>query len=297
MSCGPRSKRMEPEMPEIPACKGDGWPIGIRLEVLDGETVSEKFVNAAAYGFDAVELPGRGLADFQEELLACRSQLALPVSSISLGFRGSLLSADAAARRQCCDDIKSVLSLCAELGAVGMVMPPVLHMDNHPRITDAGEQSDVRAAEDALLLEQLPELADSARDTGTLILLEPVCQAETDYLNTLGRAAALCERFGREELGVTADFYHMQLEESDPLEALRQAGRWIKHVHVGSSVRTEPDPESLDLAPGMNVLREIGYCGYVVAECRSLSGDPATVLPRSAAYLRTVTAPGPASRS
>ena len=32
-----------------------GWPIGIRLEVLDGQTVPEKFANANAYGFDAVE--------------------------------------------------------------------------------------------------------------------------------------------------------------------------------------------------------------------------------------------------
>ena len=46
-----------------------GWPIWIRLEVLDGQTVPEKFANANAYGFDAVELPGRYLADYRDELL------------------------------------------------------------------------------------------------------------------------------------------------------------------------------------------------------------------------------------
>jgi len=65
-----------------------GWPIGIRLEVLDGQTVPEKFANA--YGFDAVELPGRYLADYRDELLACASRLPLAVSTISLGFRGDL---------------------------------------------------------------------------------------------------------------------------------------------------------------------------------------------------------------
>lgn len=277
--------------------KSSGWPVGIRLEVLDGETILEKFANAAAYGFDAVELPGRYLADYRDELMACASRLALPVCTISLGFRGSLVSADATARRRCCADVRALLELCADLGAAGLVMPPVLDMDNHPRITDPGPHPTVRAAEDALLLAQLPELADSARETGTLILLEPICRTETNYLNTLSRAVELCKQCGREEIGITADFYHMTLEESDPLEALREAGSWIRHVHVGSSVRAEPDPDSLDLAPGMDVLREIGYRGYVVAECRSLSGPPGEVLPRSARYLRGITAAGPASRA
>jgi len=74
------------------------WKLGIRLEVLPGDGLVERFASAACYGFDAVELPGRHLPDCRDELMANIGRLALPVSSVSLGFRGSLVSADAEGR-------------------------------------------------------------------------------------------------------------------------------------------------------------------------------------------------------
>ena len=57
-------------------------PLAIRLEVLPGKSIQEKFSNAASYGFDALELPGRYLGDYLDELLACRDGLPLPICSI-----------------------------------------------------------------------------------------------------------------------------------------------------------------------------------------------------------------------
>ena len=75
------------------------WRLGVRMEVLPGDGVRERFEYAARYGFDAVELPGRFLADYRDDLMTCRHDLPLPVSSISLGFGGSLASADPEARQ------------------------------------------------------------------------------------------------------------------------------------------------------------------------------------------------------
>ena len=77
------------------------WKLGIRYEVLPGDGVMERFEEAKRYGFDAVELPGRYFPEYLDELKSIKDQLPLPVSSISLGFRGSLISSDAQARRQC----------------------------------------------------------------------------------------------------------------------------------------------------------------------------------------------------
>ena len=264
------------------------WTLGVRMEVLPGDGVRSRFENAARYGFDAVELPGRYLGEYKDELMACRGELALPVSSISLGFRGSLVSADAEARRLCREDTKAVLALCADLGARGVVMPPVLHMDGHTRVSDPGRFETVREAEDAMLADQLPELAERAAALGVRLMLEPVNRFETDYLYTLGHAVSLCERVGHDGLGITADFFHMQIEELHPADALRRAGRWLTHVHVAENTRVEPGPGSLDFAPGFGALREVGYDGYVVIECRTLSGPADEVLPRSAEYLRRI---------
>ena len=146
------------------------WPLGMRLEVLPGQGVVEQFANAHRYGFDCVELPGRYFADYLDELKARRDELALPVSSISLGLRGSLVSADPESRKQYREDTKGLFALCAELGGVGVVIPPLLHMDNHPRLDGA----DRLAKEDALLLDQLPELGDCAAECGVALLLEAV---------------------------------------------------------------------------------------------------------------------------
>ena len=279
---------------EAVTVKRTTWPLAVRMEVLPGAGVRERFDHAARYGFDAVELPGRYLGDYRDELMACRGDLPLPVSSISLGFRGSLVSADAEARRVCREDTRAVLALCAELGAAGVVMPPVLHMDGHARLRDPGRFETVREAEDAMLVDQLSDLAECAAGHGVHLMLEPVNRYETDYLTTLAHAARICERVGHEGVGITADFFHMQIEELHPADALRRAGRWVRHVHVAENTRVEPGPGSLDFAPGFRALHEVGYAGSVVVECRTLSGSADDVLARSAGYLRgimTETAP------
>lgn len=253
--------------------------LAIRLEVLSGNSVLEKFSNAADYGFDAVELPGRNLNNYRDELLACQKKLPLPICSISLGFNGSLLSADEEVRKECRNDIKYLLGLCAELGAVGLVMPPILLIDKCERL--AGE------VEDSLILEQLPELAEYAHKRAVHLMLEPVNRGETDYLTKLAHAVWLCEQVDNPGLAITADWFHMSLEEKDMAAALRRCGKWLKHFHISEKPnRTEPAPGGLDFKAAFDVLHEIGYQGYTVLECRGLSGPADEVLSRSIKYLK-----------
>ena len=255
------------------------WKIGIRYEMLPGDGAVERFRHAARFGFDVIELPGRYLHDYRDDLEANLENLALPISSLSLGFRGSLASADAASRSECRESTKALLAFCAKIGAIGLVMPPILHMDNHADLDDDAQR-------DALLHEQLPELAAAAADEGVTLMLEPVNGMETDYMTTIEHGLQFCEAVNSPGLGLTIDFFHMQITELDAPTAIRRAGKWIRHVHVAENVRCEPGPGTLDFAPGFEALREIGYGGFVVVECRYLSGPPDDVLPCSASYLR-----------
>jgi sugar phosphate isomerase/epimerase len=262
--------------------------LAIRLEILPGNSILDKFVNAARYGFDAVELPGRYLNNYITELLACKNDLTLDISSISLGYRGSLLNANDNVRAQCRQDIKELLSLCAKLGAIGLVMPPILHKDAPTGLTDAQTGTDTKKAKDNLLLEQLPELADHAHKNGVVLLLEPVNKFETDYLNTIDHALSLCKKLNHPGLAITADLFHMQIEELEPINAILNAGKWIKHVHIAENTRVEPGPGSLNFEPLFRALLDIGYAGYIVTECRSLSGPADQTLPYSAQYIRKI---------
>lgn len=268
----------------VPALRGPR--ISCRLEVLPGSRVLDKLTNAAKFGFDAVSLPGRFLNDYLDELRGCLSDSPLPLVSMSLGFSGSLLSPHKKVREQCQDSFLKLFDICAELGVGCVNVPPVLNEDNPDRITNAGPYASVEQAQDALLIEQLPALGDQAQKRGLIFLLEPVNRYESEYLNTVPHAAKLCETLNHDHIGLTCDFFHMQLEELSIPESLSKAGTWIKHVHVAENTRVEPGPGSLNFTPGFQTLKEMGYSGYIELECRKLSGPAEKVLPKSIEYLR-----------
>ena len=160
-------------------------------------------------------------------------------------------------------------------------MPPILNIFSEHRHTNIELQ-------DRLLLEQLYEIAEEARRRDLYLLLEPVNRYETDYMNTLTHAAGIAEEAHHSHLGISADFFHMQIEELNIQESINKAGKWIKHVHVAENTRVEPGPGSLDFKPGFRALKNVGYDKYIEIEARSLSGEAAVVLPKAIAYLKNL---------
>jgi sugar phosphate isomerase/epimerase len=278
------SENANDECKRLPALRGP--KISCRLEVLPGEKVLHKLNYAAEFGFDAVSLPGRFLNDYLDELRKCLSDSPLPLASMSLGFSGSLLSPRKKVRRRCRESFLRLFDICAQLGVGSVNFPPVLIEDNPDRITDPGPYTSVEQAQDALLIEQLPALGDRARERGLMFLLEPVNRYESEYLNTVPHAAKLCETLNHDHIGLTCDFFHMQIEELSIPQSLSKAGRWIKHIHVAENTRVEPGPGSLNFTPGFHTLKKIGYNRFIELECRRLSGPPEKVLPKSVEYLR-----------
>ncbi len=273
--------------PHFGPCKATPLRLSCRLELLPGDTVRERIERAARYGFDAISAPGRYLDDFLAPLVACKNDAPLPIASLSLGFKGSLLSPRAAARQQCRESLIDLFDVCESLGIPALNMPPVLVQDNPQRISVPDRFPSVRERLDAMLLEQLPELGDQAQKRGVTLLLEPVNRSESDYLHQIGHAAALCSRIGHPSIGLTADFYHMHTEESDVSEALRSAGPYLKLVHLAEPVgRTEPGSGSTDFRPGFATLKEMDYNGFAELECRALSGPPDDTLPATVQFLR-----------
>ena len=253
--------------------------IACRLELLPGDDALDKMLRAKDMGFDAVALPGRCLDSYAEGLKALAGRYPLPLSSLSLGFEGSLVSPSAERRRACRRSLGVLFKLCRELGVASLNMPPALTQDNPGSHADA-------ASRDALLLQQLPEVAAEADACGVTLLLEPVNRYESEYLNSLAHAVALCRRAGAANLGITPDLFHMQMEELNVPAAIAAAGGWIKCVHVAENTRQEPGIGSMDFLSAFTALKGIGYSGYLELESRALSGRPELTLPPALAFLR-----------
>ena len=110
-------------------------------------------------------------------------------------------------------------------------------------------------------------MGEAGERHGVTIALEPLRQAETNLVHTVGEGAEIVRALGHPRVGVLADFYHME-EEAEPLDNLLTAGDWLRHVHLSDSSRLAPGTGHYDYPGFFARLRQAGYRGRVSIECR-----------------------------
>lgn len=163
-----------------------------------------------------------------------------------------------------------------DIGAVGVVVPAAYGMFSKrlPPFTPSRSEEE----DQEVLLDSLTRLDRVGREVGTRLLLEPLNRYEDHMLNRLADAARLIELGHFSAVGITADFFHMNIEEADLGESIRQSQDWIRHVHLADSHRYQPGDAHLDFIPGFRALKEMQYDGYMALECRIL-GEPEQGVP------------------
>ncbi len=67
-------------------------------------------------------------------------------------------------------------------------------------------------------------------------------------------------------LGIHLDTFHMNIEEKDPAEAIRRAGKNLYHFHACGSDRGTPGKDHTDWKSIASALKKIGYRQDVVIE-------------------------------
>jgi sugar phosphate isomerase/epimerase len=187
-------------------------------------------------------------------------------------------------RRDAIEQMKTLLSVIAEVGGAGAVTPAAFGMwssalppwEPPPRTPD----DDRRVLTDAL-----GELATHAEQVGTTILFEPLNRYEDHMVNQLEQAAAICRDVGSASAKVMADTFHMSIEEDDLAAAIRSTGDLIGHVQLGDSGRMQPGVGHLDWPPLLEALRTVGYDGWLAMEC-GIRGEAGVELPKVADLLR-----------
>ena len=95
--------------------------------------------------------------------------------------------------------------------------------------------------------------------------LEPLNRFETYFLNRCEQALALAEAVGG-DCGVALDAFHMNIEESDLLGAIRAAGDRLADFHVADNNRMPPGYGALDWDAIVRELVGIGYDGHMTVE-------------------------------
>ncbi|MCW4020445.1 MAG: sugar phosphate isomerase/epimerase [Candidatus Bathyarchaeota archaeon] len=250
---------------------------------MPGENFSEKLYNIEQYGFEGVEVGGRNLPQRLHEIEAALSTSKVQFATVCAGYPGDLLGADRQTRDAAIEGLKERLKLCASLGGIGVITVPTF---GKPKIPDLYPwYPDVREVEKQILIQECKILGKYADNVGAYVLLEPLNRYETHLINRLEQAVEICKAVGREHIKIMADFFHMNIEESDIPSSLETAADYIFHVHLADSNRVLPGHGHTDFKSGFKVLKKVGYKNFMALECR-VPGDSPEELSKSVRYLR-----------
>ena len=252
--------------------------------ILPGDDILEKWEFASEAGFDGIEL--RGTDDWRERLdsLKVAREEGVVFSSVCLISDRFIGDFDANRRREAVEHMKHLLSGIAELGGTGAVTPAAFGLASKrlpPFEVPRTEEEDRR-----VLLDTLEELGEHAECEGTLVLLEPLNRYEDHMLNRLDEGVELAKATKKGSIKIMGDLFHMNIEEDDLGEAIRQAEDHLVHVHHADSNRLQPGAGHTDFAGAFDALSGIGFDGYMAMEC-GIRGDTREALPEVVRHLRS----------
>jgi len=251
--------------------------------MIPGRDLHEKLANMEKLGFEGLETWGAEIWNRERELRDALANSRVKLSTICAGYRGCVLDPDPKQRQQAIDDIKRILDVAGALGAVGLIFVPIF---GGPRIPDLSPLKDAIALEKELLVKILKELAPHAKAAGTCILVEPLNRYETHLLRRLADGAEICEQVKHPNVQLMADFFHMSIEEPCIAESIRAAGKWIKHIHLADSTRTQPGTGHTDFKEGFKALKSVGFGNYMALECGITGADRMKSLANCVKYLK-----------
>lgn len=109
-------------------------------------------------------------------------------------------------------------------------------------------------------------LADYAAPRGIELVLEPINAHQATFIHTTQEGIEMVDRVNRPNFKLMLDVYHMNIEDVDIYDSIRQAAQVIGFVHFTDNNRHWPGSAHIDFPRVIKVLDEIEYDGFVSLE-------------------------------
>jgi sugar phosphate isomerase/epimerase len=128
------------------------------------------------------------------------------------------------------------------------------------------------------------KIATLAKKYDRIVALENLNHTETNFILSVGAALNIAKAVNHPNFKLTADIYHMQMENESPI-ILEEAGAWIADVHIAEKQdRGYPGKQGTNFRPFIRSMKKAGYMGNVMIECNWTNFDQE--FPKSVAFLR-----------
>jgi sugar phosphate isomerase/epimerase len=239
---------------------------------------------AAQLGFDAIEIFPGGAGDLDAahlRPLLARHGLAVAAVGTGAGWvaqKLTLTHGDPEVRAQARAFVQSIIEAAGALGAPAII----------GSMQGRWEGSVTRERALGWLAEALELLGEQAKRFGVPLLYEPLNRYETNLFNRVPECSAWLRTLRTGNVRILADLFHMNIEEADTAEALREAGPLVGHVHFADSNRRAIGFGQTHVPRLVAALRDIGYRGYLSAEVFAWPDSAAAAQQTIASFRRAV---------
>jgi D-psicose/D-tagatose/L-ribulose 3-epimerase len=212
-------------------------------------------------GYDSVEIPiFEGTPDHYARLGELLDKIGLTRSTVSVMVQGKHpLSADAATRKSALDHAKWVVDCNAALGA------PILGGPMHSELgffTGSGPTAEERKRG----ISFHRTLGDHAAKKKVRLSLEALNRFETYFLNTMEQLADYLDEVNHPAIKAMYDTFHANIEEKDPVAAIKTIKRHLIHVHISENDRGTPGKGHVPWAATYKGLKAVKYDGTMTIE-------------------------------
>ncbi len=120
----------------------------------------------------------------------------------------------------------------------------------------------------AQFISLLRDMAPIAEKYNVVVVLEPLNQRETNFINSVSEGGEIVEAVGHPNFRLLADIYHMMMDDEGPGSIIKY-GHLIHHTHIAEKEgRAAPGTHNEDFRAYFEALKKIGYKGMMSVECR-----------------------------
>jgi len=252
----------------------------------------EVLETVAGAGFDGVDIdtePDKIPSKKFQEVCGMAASLGLKIPAVVGAWGGwhagedrNLGSNDESVRQHALNYANKCIDLAAGLGG------PVLEICCCPFRPEYPMSSEPLEAVRRNFVKSVREIAAHADERKVQVALEPLNRFEgyAGFMNSVQDAVSVIEESGAANVGVLADLFHINIEDTSLSDALRLAGRRLMHVHLADSNRAAPGTGHIDFLQLIRTLRSTGYQGYLSLDCVPAKPDWKTLLQRSITYMK-----------
>ena len=223
------------------------------------EPIEVTIARLAKCGYDAIEISGeperydtkhvRKL--LQDHGLTCWGSVTLMLAD------RDLLAKNEAQRAASVQYVRDCITMVKELGGVEITIVP----STVGKIKPQGRPEE----EWQWAVASLKSCYEHGQREGVRLAIEPLNRFETYFLNRHDQALALAKEVGP-DCGVCIDVFHMNIEEKDMYQAIRNCKGRLADFHVADNNRMACGMGHCDWGKIIGTLKEIGYDGALTVE-------------------------------